>query len=118
MIPVYLTLTVAADGTGTVADRKARRGFLYGIEYIKTNYADGIDFTVNSTNSVTADLLYTGTNVNASATLIPRLDTVTNAGVSQTSYINMIPFSGKLSVTVAQGGNATSGAFILWVIED
>jgi hypothetical protein len=64
------------------------------------------------------DLLYTGTNVNASATLCPRIDTVTNAGVAQTTYLNMIPFSGKLSVTVAQGGNATSGAFILWVLED
>jgi hypothetical protein len=111
-------VTTAADGTATVTAPTTKQGLIYTIEYVKNNFADGIDFVLNAVQSDQVDLIYTGTNVNASVMLAPRIDAVGNTGTAVNSYNVMIPFFGKLQIVVAQGGNATTGKFIVTYLED
>ncbi len=113
-----LPITVNASGAGSATVTPAARGLLYAIEYVKNNYADGIDFTLTAANSDITDTLYTGTNVNASAVLLPRIDMVGNTGTALGLNSGMIPFFGRLTITVAQGGNATTGTFVIWWFDD
>jgi hypothetical protein len=112
------SVTVNSSGDGSSTLTPATRGLLYAIEYIKGNYADGHDFTLSSVNSDMTDLLYTGTNVNASVLLLPRVDMVGNTGTALGLNSGMIPFFGQLKITVAQGGNATSGKYAVWWFDD
>ena len=108
-----LTVTTASNGAGSAQTGNAR-GVLHALRYIKNNFADGIDFTVTVVNSATTDTLLTGTDVNASASFAPRMDRCTVAAVAASANDVPIPFVGALKVTVAQGGDAKSGTFVLY----
>lgn len=113
-----LTITVNASGDGSASTSRNISGLLYSIRYIKTDYADGIDFTVASAKAAATETLFTGTNVNASATYAPRMDAHTVTGTAQSANNILIPFVGALTVTVAQGGNAKTGTFVLTWLDD
>lgn len=108
-----LSITVSAGGAGS--DQTANvRGFFHSVRYIKTDYADGMDFTVTVVNSATTDTILTATDCNASATFAPRMDRHTTAGAAASANDQLIPFVGALKVTVASGGTSTSGKFVLY----
>lgn len=109
-----LTVTTDADGNGSATSTNSRTGFLYGIQYVKTDYADGVDFTLASASSLAAATLLTITNCNASVSYYPRVDSSGVTGTALTANNTMIPFSGHLKVTVAQGGATKTGKFIVW----
>ena len=114
-------VTTAADGSATVYS-PALSGKLSAIHYIKTDFADGVDFTI--TDEITGETLWTETDVNAAKVCRPRGATHTNAGVAAlyaaggTPVNDLIRLSRtRVKIVIAQGGNAKSGAFHI-VIED
>lgn len=110
-----VTITTDADGAGT-GFTAPMTGFIQAIRYSKTDYADGVDFTV--TTEATGLAVLTATDVNASAAFYPRAATVSVANVaalyaaSGTAVNDRVPVAGeRVKIVVAQGGNSKTGTF-------
>jgi hypothetical protein len=108
-----VTLTTDADGAAT-GYTPVVTGAIQTIRYVKTDFADGVDFTV--TLESTGETVWAQLNVNASATVAPRQATHSTAGVAAlyaaagTAVLApVVAASDRIKVVVAQGGNAKSG---------
>lgn len=108
-------VTTAADGTAT-AYSPYLSGYLHQIQYVKTDFADGVDFTI--TAEATGETLWTESNVNAAAVKAPRQPTHSTAGVAAvyasggTAVNDRIALSrDRVKIVIAQGGNAKIGSF-------
>jgi len=107
-------LTTAADGSA-IGYTPRLTGEVHSIQYVKTDFADGVDFTV--TAEATGESIWTESNVNASAVRYPRAPTHTQAGVASLYAAGGTPVQARVGVAadrvknvVAQGGNVKSGA--------
>lgn len=117
MKKVIISVTTAADGTGTGTGTETVDGLLWSIEYVKTDYADGVDVTINAAGAEGADQKVVFTNLNAAATLAPRMDRCKTDGTALSANDVLIPFVGRPQVVIAQGGNAKSGKFIFTFLD-
>lgn len=111
-----ISVTTAADGTATAYSPRRISGKINQIEYVKGDFADGVDFTIEG--EATGIDLWVEANVNASAVRAPRQATHTNAGVaalyaaSGTAVLDKIALANdRVKITIAQGGNAKTGTF-------
>lgn len=111
----------ASDGSATVYTPYLS-GYLHQIQYVKTNFTDGVDFTI--TAEATGETLWTESNVNAAAVKAPRQATHSTAGVAAlyaaggTAVLDRIALSrDRVKIVIASGGNATTGSFTV-VIDD
>lgn len=116
-----VNVTTAADGSATVYS-PFLSGALCAIHYLKTDFTDGVDFTITAEG--TGETLWTESNVNAAKVCMPRGATHTNAGVAAlyaaggTAVQDLIRLSrDRVKIVIASGGNAKIGAFII-VIEE
>ena len=113
-----VTVVTAADGTATAYTPRLS-GVLHAIEYVKTDYADGVDFTI--TDEATGKTLWAESNVNAAKVCLPRAATHTTVGVAATldgtvAALDKLPLANtRVKIVLAQGGNAKTGAFHLLV---
>ena len=88
-------------------------GHLVSIRYVKDDFADGVDFTCVLEDS--GETVWAEESVNASATKHPRAAAHSTAGAALTydgtyAVSEKIAVSGeRIQITVADGGNATSG---------
>ena len=112
-------VVTAADGTATAYSPRIA-GKIHAIHYVKTDFADGVDFTI--TAEATGESLWTESNVNASASRYPRAPTHTQAGAAALyatggTAVQDRPAvaSDRVKIVIAQGGNAKSGAFHIMV---
>lgn len=119
MRKVKLTITTAADGSATAYSPRVA-GKLHSLQYVKTDFADGVDFTV--TNETTAEQLWAEANVNASAVRYPRQATHSNAGVAAlyasggTAVLDKAALANdRIKVVIAQGGNVKSGTLYAYI---
>lgn len=109
-----VTITVDASGDGT-SYTPVITGQILGIRYVKTDYANGVDFTV--TLDVTGESIMVGTDVNASATFYPRVGVTDAAGAAVTldgtRLMRDCVFAAadRVKIVVAQGGVSKTGAF-------
>lgn len=109
-----IAVTTAADGSA-VAYSPVVTGKLSQIRYVKTDFADGVDFTIES--EATGQSLWTETNVNASATRAPRQLTHTDTGSSIAYaatfgvYDKIALANDRVKITIAAGGNVKNGTF-------
>lgn len=108
-------VTVDASGDAT-AYSPYLSGRLVSFRYVKTDFANGVDFTI--TAEATAETLWTESDVNASATRHPRAATHSTAGVASLyaalgeAVNDKIALSrDRVKIVVASGGVSTSGAF-------
>lgn len=107
------TIVTAADGSGSA--QISVNGFIESIRYVKTNFADTVDFTI--TNAETGETIWAELNVTASKTCRPRGATNDTAGVAAlyaaggTAVNEKIAIAGTINIAVANGGNTTSGTF-------
>jgi hypothetical protein len=108
-------VTCASDGSAT-AYTPYVSGKVISIRYLKTNFADTVDFTI--TADVTGEGIWTEENVTASATRHPRAATHSTAGVAAlyasggTGVLAPVALGrDRVKIVIANGGNATTGAF-------
>lgn len=116
-----VNVTTASDGSYT-GYTPYLSGKICAIHYVKTNFADGVDFTI--TAEATGETIWTESNVNAAKVCMPRGATHSNVGVAAlyasggTAVNDLIRVSrDRIKIVLAQGGNATTGAFHI-VVED
>ncbi len=109
-----LPITVDASGDAEVYTAPIF-GHLVSIRYVKTDFANGVDFVV--TAETTGETIWSEEAVDAAATRYPRAATHTVAGVASlyaaagTAVNGRIALGGdRIKVVVADGGNATTGA--------
>ncbi len=114
-----VTITTAADGTGT-GYTEVIRGLIQAIRYVKTDYADGVDFTITAEGSSLT--IWDEDNVNASKTVYPRAATCDTVGVASLYAAagepveDHIPVSEeRVKIEIAQGGSGKIGTFHVYV---
>lgn len=111
-----LTITTNSSGAGAATVNIPGDRLLYGVQYIKTDYADGVDMTVTTANSVVAATLLTIANMNAAASYFPRVDACGATGTALSQNMTYIPLFGDVTITIAQGGDTKVGTFVIWYI--
>jgi hypothetical protein len=112
-----VTVVTAADGSATayIGTGAPLTGRVVSIRYVKSNYTDGVDFTI--TAEATGETLWTESDVNASKTCLPRAATHSTAGVAATydgtrAVLDApVIVNDRIKIVIASGGNATSGTF-------
>ena len=110
-----VTVTVDASGDG-IGYTDMVTGRVLQVRYVKTDFADGVDFTI--TAEATGETIWAETNVNASATRAPRQATHSTAGAAalyaaggQAVLDHVVLANDRVKIVVAQGGVTTSGTF-------
>lgn len=114
-----VTVTTAADGTATAYSPRLS-GKIHQIEYVKTDYAAGVDFTI--TGEATGIGLWTEADVNASTVRAPRIGTHSQVGVASlyaaagTAVQAPIALANdRVKIVLAQGGATKVGTFHILV---
>lgn len=115
------TVPVTTNGSGVAtAYSPFLSGYISSIQYVKTDYADGVDFTI--TSEATGENLWTESNVNAAAVRRPRAATHSTAGVAAlyasggTAVNDRIALArDRVKIVLAQGGDTKSGSFVITV---
>lgn len=116
-------LTVTSDGSGDATVYSPYlSGKLTAIHYIKTDYADTVDFTI--TSEATGETLWTEANVTAAKVCRPRGATHSNAGVAAlyaaggVAVNDLIRLSrDRVKIVINTAGATKTGAFHV-VVED
>ncbi len=114
-----VSVTTASDGSAT-AYSPYLSGYIHAIEYKKTDFTDGVDFTI--TAEATAETIWTEANVNAAKVCLPRAATHSNAGVAAlyasggTAVNDRIALAqDRVKIVIASGGDTHTGAFHILV---
>lgn len=107
-----VNLTTDASGDA-VRYTPVVNGRVLCIRYLKTDFADGVDFDVELETS--GVVVWSEDNVNASKTVCPRQTTHSTAGEEGTEVDGIFVAEERIKITVASGGNAKSGKFIVMV---
>lgn len=113
-----VAVTTAADGTATAYTSNAVTGAILMVKYTKTDFADGVDFTI--TTEDTGQNIWVDTNINASETVYPRVPTHDTAGAALlyasggTAVTDRLFAVGeRIKIVIASGGVTTTGTFLI-----
>lgn len=117
------TVSLTTDASGDVtAYTPYLSGLVQQVIYTKTDFADGVDFTI--TVEGTGETVWTESNVNAAAAKLPRAATHSTAGVALlyaaggAAVANQIAIGrDRIKCVIAQGGNAKTGT-LTFLIND
>ncbi len=120
MKSVRAHVVTASDGSATVYTANTK-GKLHSVAYLKTDFADGVDFAI--TVEDTGEGVWTESNVNAATVRKPRAPVHSQVGVAL-NYADTFPIGDKVGlasdrfkIVIAQGGNVKSGDFV-FLLED
>lgn len=115
-----VSVTTASDGTATAYSPRGVNGKVHQIEYVKTDFANGVDFTI--TGEATGVNLWTESDVNASAVRAPRQPLHSQAGVASlyaaggTAVQDRVALANdRVKIVIAQGGATKTGTFHILV---
>lgn len=108
-------VTTASNGSATAYTPRLS-GELDSIHYVKTDFADGVDFTI--TDEATGESLWTDANINASEVVRPRAPAHDQTGTARLYAADGTAVSSKIAlastrikIVVAAGGDAKTGTF-------
>lgn len=112
-----ITVTLVTDSSGDATGfTKVIRGLIHSIQYVKTDYTDGVDFTI--TGEVTTQQVWVESNVNAAKTVAPSIPTHDEIGVASLYAGAGEPVERpiaiveeRLKIVIAAGGATKTGAF-------
>lgn len=112
-------MTVVTDGAGAAtAYSPYLSGYIQQIEYVKTDYAAGVDFTL--TAEATGEQIWAELNVDSSGIRAPRQATHSTAGVAAlyagggTAVNDRIALGrDRVKIVIAAGGVTKTGKFII-----
>ena len=120
---IKLSGTTSAAGALTVTSSEYVRGFLYKVEWIDGDLADGVDPTLSVTNTPEGvdKTLLTLTDANDDDTYYPRdivhgLDGAAKTGTAGGDCV-MLLVVGNLKLVIADGGNAKTGGCVVYILE-
>ena len=106
------TVSATTDGSGNATVYSGNvTGRIHAIVYTKTDFATGVDFAV--TLEGTGEVLWTGTNVDASAVVYPVV-AATVASTGAASVLLQVPIyaaNDRVKFVVSSGGATKTGAF-------
>jgi hypothetical protein len=110
------TITVTTNGSGAATGYSPYfSGKIEQVRYIKTDFADGVDFT--TTLDGTGQTVWTESNVNAAVTKAPRIAVAGTDGVASLFASGGTAVQDKIAVSrdrvkwvVASGGDTKTGA--------
>lgn len=108
----------ASDGSGTFYSPYLS-GFIESIQYVKTDYADTVDFTI--TADATGETIWTESNVTAAAIKHPRAACHSTVGVAATLdgtrplLDKVVLGRDRVKIIIASAGTSTTGSFTLTV---
>lgn len=112
-----VSITTASDGSATAYTGYVS-GFIMAIQYIKTDFADGVDFTI--TAEATGEAILSLTDQNSATIVRPRAATHSTAGVAAvyasggTAVNDRIALGrDRVKIVIAQGGNAKTGTVVV-----
>lgn len=113
-----VAVTTAADGSATAYTSAAVNGAVRSIQYVKTDFDNGVDFAI--TLETTGQGLWTESNVNASAIRCPRQPTHDAIGAASLYAAGGEPVEDfiyaadeRVKIVIAQGGNVKTGTFYI-----
>lgn len=106
----HVDKTVVTDGSGD-AEVYAENvfGLLKAIQYIKTDYADTVDFTI--TDETTGINLWTQANQLAAAVKYPRVLAQSGVGADLTGWYAEPVIATRIKIVLAAGGATKTGVF-------
>lgn len=115
------TVPAVTDGSGNATVYSPYlSGIIEAIQYVKTDFADGVDFTI--TSEATGETIWTQSDVNAAVIKHPRAATHSTAGVASLYASGGVAVNDRIAlgrdrvkIAIAQGGNAKSGSFVITV---
>lgn len=108
-----VTVTTDASGNASV-DTPPIRGIINRIEYVKDDYATGVDFTITVKDGPN---IWAQDNVDASATKYPVIEGSDVDGTAETgSFASIAVGDEPINIAIAAGGNATSGTFKFTIV--
>lgn len=110
------SVTLETNGSGAATHTTPIiDGFLHSIQYVKVDYADGVDF--DFVGASTSQELWDEDDVNAAKTVLPRQPTHDTTGTALTydgsaaAVADKIPLFEAISITIGSGGDTKSGTF-------
>lgn len=108
------SITLTTNGSGDVTGYiDVAHGRVMSLHYVKTDFTDGVDFTI--TVEATGEGLWTELNVNAAASKYPRVPVHDLAGVlaAGTSIVEPTFLArDRIKIVIAAGGATKTGEFI------
>lgn len=108
------TVTCASDGSATAYTANIT-GRIQSVQYVKTNFANGVDVVV--TGEATGVPVWTGTDVNAAVTVYPVVASTLAGGAASTITEQGIYLCNeRVKFVVASGGSGTIGTFYVVVV--
>jgi hypothetical protein len=113
------TIPLVTDSSGNAtAYSPYFSGRIEQVQYLKTDFADGVDFTI--TLDGTGQTVWTQSDVNSATIVSPRLPTHSTAGVASlyasggTAVQDKIAVSrDRVKVVIGSGGNTKSGSIVV-----
>lgn len=109
---VSVTVATIADGSGTDYT-EVIRGRIIAVKYTKVNYADGVDFTITTEDSLRD--VWVDTNINATESVVPRLLCDGTDGADLTAVYDYIRvFNERVKIVIASGGDTKTGTFTVF----
>jgi len=111
------TVAVTTNGDGVAeAFTNAVNGRVLQVRYVKTDFANGVDFTI--TNEDTGETIWAQQDVDASATVAPRQPTHSTAGVAALYAADGVAVldhvwvaDARIKIAIASGGDTKTGTF-------
>lgn len=114
-----VTATTDSSGDATVYS-PILSGKLVSIRYVKTDFTDGVDFTITAED--TGETIWTESNVNASKSCYPRAAAASTAGAAAlyasggTAVNDKIGLgSDRVKIVIGSGGDTHTGTFHITV---
>ena len=97
-------------------------GFVESIQYVKTDYTDGVDFTI--TAEATGETIWTQLDVNAAVIVHPRAATHSTAGVASvyvaagSAVLDYVALGrDRIKIVLASAGATKTGSFTVTIRE-
>jgi len=113
-----VALTTAADGSATGYTPNVT-GRILSVQYVKTDFADGVDFTI--TLEATGQAILTLTDQNTAGVFYPRAGVHDAAGAAATldgtrlMREPVVAVNDRVKIVIAQGGDTKTGTVIVVV---
>ena len=115
VIRLDVTTDTAGDGTATYASHVT--GFLYAVQYVDGDFADGVDVDIDCVHGDLTYVLMDKDNFNTDQMAYPRtLEHLNTDGTDLSTHCYPM-VNGKPKATVAAGGSVKTGAFILFIFD-